>query len=105
MGTHPIFESDFDCLTDMIMISVILQLLNCILGMPLNSHYDSDLQEVNENVKEKMVSDLIECDEFKMTNPYCASRLTREYNKLNGAKNGSCIVTNFANDKYIFSDG
>ena len=40
-----------------------------------------------------------------MTNPYCASRLTREYNKMNNAKNGSCIVTNFATDKYIFSDG
>ena len=40
-----------------------------------------------------------------MTNPYCASRLTREYNKINDAKNGSCIVTNFATDKYIFSDG
>ena len=40
-----------------------------------------------------------------MTNPYCASRLTREYNKMNDAKNGSCIVTNFATDKYIFSDG
>ena len=52
-----------------------------------------------------MTSDLIECDEYKMTNPYCASRLTREYNKMNDAKNGSCIVTNFATDKYIFSDG
>ena len=52
-----------------------------------------------------MTSDLIECDEYKMTNPYCASRLTREYNKINNAKNGSCIVTNFATDKYIFSDG
>lgn len=52
-----------------------------------------------------MTSDLIECDEYKMTNPYCASKLTREFNKLNGAKNGSCIVTNFATDKYIFSNG
>ena len=52
-----------------------------------------------------MTSDLIQCDEYKMTNPYCASRLTREYNKMNDAKNGSCIVTNFATDKYIFSDG
>ena len=52
-----------------------------------------------------MTSDLIQCDEYKMTNPYCASRLTREYNKINDAKNGSCIVTNFATDKYIFSDG
>ena len=53
----------------------------------------------------KMTTDLIECDEYKMTNPYCASKLTREFNKSNNVKNGSCIVTNFATDKYIFSDG
>merc|ERR1712126_425132 len=34
MGTHPIFESDFDCLTDMKIAGIILLFFNKTLGFP-----------------------------------------------------------------------
>merc|ERR1711917_55989 len=43
MGTHPIFESDFDCLTDMYYLDDFLELLE-----PFSVQFRDDLKRIGE---------------------------------------------------------
>merc|ERR1712227_216782 len=64
MGTHPIFESDFDCLTDMILLEV----ENRGVEIALNNHFEAAKAKGRFDKVDANICDFDEC-KYHLSNP------------------------------------
>merc|ERR1712062_265972 len=51
MGTHPIFESDFDCLTDQGLNTVILETINYLKATPAANQNINEIRDFTNKLK------------------------------------------------------
>jgi len=104
MGTHPIFESDFDCLTEKMAKIIILSLLAAVLACPWDKGMDEVVQscstcgDVNFNDLESQLGVVLGSFCREIQEAGCCSQAARSFVPM--FKRGNPILSLYKRSLY-----